>query len=380
MTAAPATTATAASRPTVPTERLEYIDGLRALAALWVVLHHARETSSPERLLKLPIIGPLLESTTFGQSAVMLFLVLSGFCLYYPYVKKSPAAPVFAMGYGTYLVRRATRIAPPCLWAVLFCLPLAVIPSFLVGRWKDVGPVGTGAIVSHLFFVHNLFPQFATKIDYPMWSVGLEWQLYLLFPLLIWAFRKGNGVVVTLAALLIAGTIRATYRHLPVGLGAFLHDGPFSYLEVFSAGMVAALLTVRRSRVAPNWLLGSLAVAGLLGVRLGSGNGLLHDLEASGATVCILLLAANSDGFVKRALSTPLLVSVGIFSYSIYLVHAPVLHLFWLALRPLQLSPDLTFVLLAIGCAPFILGASYGFHLLFERPFMRGKPAPRRVT
>jgi len=164
-----------------------------------------------------------------------------------------------------------------------------------------------------------------------------------------------------------------------VGLGAFLHDGPFSYLEVFSAGMLAAVLTVRRGRAAPRWLLGAIAIGGVLGVRLGSGNGLLHDLEASAATVSILLLAANGNGFVKRALSAPFLVSVGIFSYSIYLVHAPMLHLFWLALRPLHLSPDLTFVLLVVGCTPLIVGVSYGFHVLFERPFMRVKP-PRRIA
>jgi peptidoglycan/LPS O-acetylase OafA/YrhL len=357
-------------------DRLEYIDGLRALAALWVLLHHARETSNPERLLKVPVLGWLIASTTYGQAAVMLFLVLSGFCLYFPYVKKNPTAPTFTIGYRKYLLRRATRIAPPCLWAALFCLPLATIPFFLVGRWREVGPVDFGAIASHVVFIHNLFPQYSAKIDYPMWSVGLEWQLYLLFPLLIWAFRKSNGLVVTGVALLVAAIIRGTYRHLPIGLGAFLHDGPFSYWEVFCAGMLAATFTVRRTFALPAWLLAGTAVLGVLGVRLGSGNGLLHDLEASVATVSVLLLAANGNGLVKRVLGYPPLVNVGIFSYSIYLVHAPLLHLAWLALRPLQLSADLTFVLLVVGSTPLIVAVSYMFHAFFERPFMRVKPAP----
>jgi peptidoglycan/LPS O-acetylase OafA/YrhL len=365
--------------PAPKTQRLDYIDGLRALAALWVVLHHARETANPERTLQLPIIGPILASISFGQAAVMLFLVLSGFCLYFPLARKNPTAPVLGLSYPKYLLRRAKRIAPPCLWAALFCLPLATLPFFLVGRWSDVGPVGFGAIATHLLFIHNLFPEYATKIDYPMWSVGLEWQLYLIFPFLVWAFRKSNGFLVTAAALVIAAIIRGTYRHLPTGLGAFLHDGPFSYLEVFAAGMVAAALTARGRRVAPDWLLGCVLAAGLLLVRFGSGNGLLHDLETTAAAVSVLLLAVHSK-VVNRVLSTPVLVKLGVFSYSIYLVHAPLLHLFWLALRPLALSPDVTFALLAFGSMPLILVVSYGFHCVFERPFMHVKPALPRAA
>jgi peptidoglycan/LPS O-acetylase OafA/YrhL len=46
------------------------------------------------------------------------------------------------------------------------------------------------------------------------------------------------------------------------------------------------------------------------------------------------------------------------------------LHLIWFALRPLQLSPDATFAVLVL-CSPLVIGLAYGFHLLFERPFMR---------
>jgi peptidoglycan/LPS O-acetylase OafA/YrhL len=123
------------------------------------------------------------------------------------------------------------------------------------------------------------------------------------------------------------------------------------------------------------WLLGTIAVGGLLVVRLGSGNGLVHDLATSASAFCILLLAANPSGAVSRVLSTPRLVAVGVFSYSVYLVHAPLVHLFWLALRRTHLSPDATFFVLAVICMPIIVLLSYGFHWLFERPFMRMKPA-----
>jgi peptidoglycan/LPS O-acetylase OafA/YrhL len=354
-----------------PAPRLEYIDGLRALAALWVAAHHAIETSIPVKTLSAPVLGPLLTSLFFGQFPVMVFLMLSGFCLYYPYVKKNPK-PEFT-GFVTYLRRRWRRIAPPYLWAGSFCLAMAAVPELQIGRWQLVDPIDTRVVVSHLLLVHNLIPSHATKIDYPMWSIGLEWQLYLLFPLLIWAFRRAGATITIAVTLGVAAVIRGTYRHLPIALGAVLHDGPFSYLEIFAVGMLAAALTVQHRKLLPTWLLGSIVGAGLLAVRFGSGNGIVHDLATTAAFFCVLHLAADPNSRTARLLSHPWLVRIGIFSYSIYLVHAPLLHLSWFALRPLHLSDDFTFFVLVLVCMPLIVLVSYGFHCLFERPFMQVK-------
>jgi peptidoglycan/LPS O-acetylase OafA/YrhL len=359
---------------------LEYIDGLRALAALWVALHHAIETSEPTWAMNLPIFGHVVRSLFFGQFPVMVFLMLSGFCLYYPCVKKNPTAPQITTSFRIYMARRYTRIAPPYLWAGAFCLALAAVPALQVGRWLIVTPIDWKVVLSHLLMVHNLIPSHANKIDYPMWSIGLEFQLYLLFPLLVWGARRLGSVPVFVASLLVAAVIRGTYRRLPLSLGAILHDGPFSYLEIFVLGMLAAALTVRGNRLAPNWVLATVAVVGFAVVRVGSGNGLAHDLATSGATFAVLLLAADSRSAVARVLSAAPLVRIGVFSYSIYLVHAPLLHLFWLAQRPARLSPDACFALLAFVALPLIVLVAYGFHCLFERPFMRVSPVKTHVA
>jgi peptidoglycan/LPS O-acetylase OafA/YrhL len=357
--------------------RLDYIDGLRAVAALWVAVHHIIITVVPTKTLSVPIVGPIVGSLFFGQFPVMIFLLLSGFCLYYPYVRKSPdAPPAFTMGYLPYLRRRARRIAPPYYWAGAFCLLLDAIPAVMVGAWRVVGPVDASVVLSHVFFVHNLIPSHSGKIDYPMWSIGLEWQLYLLFPILVGLFRRWDGRLVAAGALLLSVVIRLIYRRLPEGIGAALHDGPFSYLEIFCLGMVVAQLTARRRPVAANWKLGLGFCTGLAIIRLGSGNGLVHDLAASASALCVLLMAADATSAAYRILSRPLLVRVGEFSYSLYLVHAPLLHLCWLSLRPLQLGPDLEFAMLAIVGTPLIVLACYGFHLVFERRYM-GAPEAR---
>jgi peptidoglycan/LPS O-acetylase OafA/YrhL len=366
-----AAAAPVASPARAPVARLEYIDGLRALAALWVVLHHVLETAWPTRALSLAGVGPVLASLAFGQFPVMIFLMLSGFCLYYPYVRKNPERPYFYTGFRAYITRRATRIAPPYLWCGAFCIAMSAVPELQVGRWKQSVPIDAGVIATHLLFIHNLIPAHSIKIDYPMWSIGLEWQLYLTFPIFVWALRRAQAPLVVGVALAVAAVVHATYHHVPPWLGSVLREGPLAYLEIFSLGMVAAALTVRKRMIAPRWVLGCIAVGGLLAVRFGQGNGLAHDLETSAAAFAILLLAADPRSLAARILSTKWLVAIGVFSYSLYLVHAPLLHLCWFGLRPFHLSGDTMFLVLVIGCLPVIVALSYGFHCLFERPFMR---------
>jgi peptidoglycan/LPS O-acetylase OafA/YrhL len=365
-----------AERATVP-GRLDYVDGLRAVAALWVAVHHAIETSAPSTALATSIGGAVVGSLYFGQFAVMTFLLLSGFCLYYPCAKKNPDCPTLSTPYGTYLFRRAYRIAPPYLCAFALCLVLGAVPRLQCGHWSGVGTTNGMVILSHLLMVHNIIGSHATKIDYPMWSIGLEWQLYLLFPFLAWLFRKTRPVIALGLLLAVAVIIRATYRGMPAVPCAILRAGPFSYLELFAAGMMAAHITVQRRTIAPRWVLGTIALLGFAVVRLGSGNGLVHDLGSGTAAFSLLLLAADARSGVARLLSNRMLVRIGVFSYSIYLVHAPLLHLAWFALRPLRLSSDALFLVLVTCCLPPIMALSYGFHRLFERPFMRrpGRPA-----
>jgi peptidoglycan/LPS O-acetylase OafA/YrhL len=357
--------------------RLDYVDGLRALAALWVAVHHTVELSVPAKALNTPVVGPIVGSLFFAQFAVMFFLLLSGFCLYYPCATKNPDSPTLPLPYGTYLFRRAYRIAPPYLCALAFCLVLGAVPALQCGHWEGVGTTDAGVILTHLFFVHNLIVTHATKIDPPMWSIGLEWQLYLLFPFLVWLFRKTRPVIALGLLLAVAVVIRATFRGLPNVPSAILRAGPFSYLELFGAGMIAAHITVQRRTIAPRWVLGTMAALGFAVVRLGSGNGLLHDLGAGSAAFCLLLLAADPRSATARLLSRPMLVRIGVFSYSIYLMHAPLLQLFWFALRPLRLSADARCLVLVAGCLPIIVVLCHVFHRLVERPFMQRKPAAK---
>ena len=69
--------------------RLEYLDGLRGLAALYVVIHHAylQSTNSEDRFFLRTPLNRALHFLDYGHFAVAIFIVLSGYCLMIPLAK-----------------------------------------------------------------------------------------------------------------------------------------------------------------------------------------------------------------------------------------------------------------------------------------------------
>jgi len=108
------------------------------------------------------------------------------------------------------------------------------------------------------------------------------------------------------------------------------------------------------------------------------GNGLLRtilqDIDVGLIAAGLISYAAiKQASLLTRALSWAPLAFIGTFAYSIYLIHLPLLQCEWLLLRGFRISDELAF---GIGCIvgiPVIVGLSYGFHCLFERPFLRRK-------
>jgi len=89
--------------------------------------------------------------------------------------------------------------------------------------------------------------------------------------------------------------------------------------------------------------------------------------------VCLLVAASRpgQSARLRACLGFRPLAFIGMFSYSLYLIHAPLLQARWqYALRPLQLGSGLTFTLLAVIGVPLVLAAAFLFYRTCERPFM----------
>jgi peptidoglycan/LPS O-acetylase OafA/YrhL len=104
------------------------------------------------------------------------------------------------------------------------------------------------------------------------------------------------------------------------------------------------------------------------------------------ATSLLVASSRSADSTLSRVFSWKPLVFVGTFSYSVYLIHAPLLQILWqYVLHPLGAENAIIFGFLMTLGLVLILGASYLFFRVFEEPFMRAAkrravPAPVPAT
>ncbi len=185
---APAAPTVLAAAPPAPALRgkavathLDAVDGLRGMAALLIVVYHCfTNVDSPEWR---PILGVnLLRPLTDGWCGVNLFLVLSGFCLYWPFARN----PQRRMSYASHMKRRSLRILP-AYYASLLLVPAMYLLMRCCGASVDLdGPRSWTDAILHLTMLHSFSAEAFSSWNGVTWSLGLEWCWYLLFPLAVW--------------------------------------------------------------------------------------------------------------------------------------------------------------------------------------------------
>lgn len=371
--------------PQVPHQRLVFVDGLRALAALYVVVHHAWLQIWPVDYGRFPS-GPLAVLTNwmgYGHFAVSVFIVLSGFSLMLPVVHNGWTLRGGTVGF---LLRRARRILPPYYLAVAFSLLLIAL---LVGQktgthWDISLPVTPETLKAHLLLQQDLYGQ--CKINHALWSIAVEWRIYFVFPVIVLLWRRIGGIATISSTILIAYTL------------AYLAGGTQweptvpHYLALFAMGAAAAAIAVSpdaRSRLLRDrlpWTAFTIALFAIICLacwRWGQPVGwpdrsmlLLLDTFVGMATASALIGAArpHQHDVLHRMLSWKPLATIGTFSYSLYLIHAPLLQVVWQYIaHPLRFLGfgDAGELLITLGVGiPMILGISYLFFRICEQPFM----------
>jgi peptidoglycan/LPS O-acetylase OafA/YrhL len=366
----PATAPAAAVAATQP-GRVGGLEGIRGLAALYVVVYHIFLRAWPGYPggHHAPFWAVWL---SYGRGAVAVFIVLSGFSL-----GLGPARSGWKLkSIATYARRRAWRILPP-YWAALgFSL---VMTWYVLAQPHLPAPNGKSVVV------YGLLVQDVFTVGSPnrvFWSIAIEAQLYVLLPLLLLLARRVSAPAMVGLVAVIVVTVGVLGPHVALMNTALVKFTP-DLAVLFAVGLLAAGIVAAsdrtRSRPWAGYALVAAAPAIALMVVKGSTwsyfNLFWLDLAWAPAIGCFLAAVATSrPWFVVRFLDSRMARSLGRCSYSLYLTHAPIVIAvsYGLVLGRVATGAPAFFVLAAV-LLPVTVCFARLFATVFEIPFQRNR-------
>ncbi|HEY1868743.1 MAG TPA: acyltransferase, partial [Candidatus Cybelea sp.] len=233
--------------------RLGVLDGLRGIAVVLVVWYHLWQITwlSPGYALDfLPATGFI---------GVHLFFFLSGFVISYPFIGAA-LAEGSEPSWRDFAWRRFIKIVPS------YVLSIAV--AYAIG-YAQAQPNASAVpdLVTHLLFIHTWFPLRYGTIDGVLWTLAVEVEFYLLFPL-IWSFFKRQPWITAVVMIAIAWIWRAALAQCCYyTVFTQWEENLPGYLDIFAFGMIAAYIFSRFGegwrRKLPSYVGPFVAVAGI---------------------------------------------------------------------------------------------------------------------
>jgi len=377
-----------------PAGHLGVLDALRGACALWVLLGHTADICGAGDLT-------VIRSKAV---AVDIFMFISGFLMTYHYRLREDREPWSAPStWLKFYTRRFFRLAPVYYLLLIITLifrnqlynaKLGVFAAFpspytnLLHLSSTPPPWSWGSVLSHFTFLFGFIPKYCENGYLPDWSIGLEMQFYLFFPFLILLFRRFGHLGSTIACLALwwySHQLFGVYIFSPAKvLGIFPQPSflPLK-LECFVFGiLVAEAFWFRFSKNnLPMMLL--VLVAGMTLVTNPS-----PYFEVA-ILFCVFFIFSKGSGsssqnktdfIAERILNSRFVQFMADTSYSVYLIHVPLLWLFAsiFATQPMyvSLSPMIRFgILLGI-----MIGVTYPLaFILFKSVEQPGIRVGQRV-
>lgn len=335
------------------------IDGLRAVAVIPVILFHAG-----------------LSLFSGGFVGVDVFFVISGYLITSIVISELESDRFSIM---RFYERRARRVLPALFCVTLFCALFAwtaMMPGELERFGKSVAAVA--GFMSNIYFWRTtdyFAPAAEDQLLLHTWSLAIEEQYYLFFPLLlmlVWRIGRNRLFwMAALAALVSLALAEWGSRHAPLADYYLLPTRAWELLGGSLLALMPAAWTERiRSRPdgarAGAWIGLALIVAAMLAFDRSTPFPGLYALLPVVGTV-LVIACASADNGAGRLLSSRLFIEIGLRSYSAYLWHQPLLAI---ARKVYAGNPHLR---LPLACAAILLTAllSAVTYRQVETPFRR---------
>ena len=295
------------------------IDGLRALAVLPVIFFHAG-----------------FELFSGGFVGVDIFFVISGY-LITSIILKDIENNKFSI--NSFYLRRARRILPALFFVTILCIPASYL-ALTPGDMKNFGQslVAVSTFSSNiLFYLESDYFGGASDLK-PLihtWSLAVEEQFYIFFPLLLLAFHKfKRKITLSLFIFLflisfLSANLATLLPNRPMLASAAFYLLPFRAWELLIGVFCAYAINFNFF----NKNLFTRELAPLLGVLLIIISIISYDKTtpfpsfyalAPTLGTALIILSTNKATFIYKILSLPLFVGIGLISYSFYLWHQPI--------------------------------------------------------
>jgi len=353
------------------------LDGIRGIAILAVLLHHSRYLLNPGFHFQYYLV----KFFELGWCGVILFFVLSGF-LITGILLDTRASPNY---FSTFYARRFLRIFP------LYYASLALIflGSRVLHHWfGGVDPIGHVNPWWYLGYAQNFRPNSSLLDPYlgHLWSLAVEEQFYLVWPLLVLLLKPRWLTFTCLAAIPASFLIRFHYAGRSSDLSAFVNTFTPASLDALAAGALIAMAVRnpgwrRRAAVVARPLI-LLLIAGfvILARRAGGLFEYLPLIQSWGTSVLTLIFAAlifiaatSSRGALVAFFQLKGLRFIGKISYSLYVLHPIVFALVIpvLGAVPVPASLDLALnseKIILVLLASITVAAGSWFY--FEKPIL----------
>ena len=312
-----------------PANRWTTFDAIRGIAALGVVVHHLilTWTGSTHDTLQYYLYYTPFEALFSGGKFVRVFFVISGFVLFLPFLKANQPS------WTQFYIRRFCRVWPPMAIVAVAAATLSLgLPpvSDIAGasHWfsTDTRPLQV-TIVGFVRHLAMLGTDDSIKLNCVTWSLVHEARIMLIFPLLVFGVLRRDlwALGLSLAASVVARqvyfasgetTFFATAETWPGALASTINFLPHFVLGMVMAKRIDQLKALLADRSWPVvlglWVVTYLLIRRSQDIAMGPGSALL------------LLLCLNSVS-IERIMRTAPLQWLGTLSYSLYLLHIPVI-------------------------------------------------------
>ena len=330
--------------------KISQITFTRFIAAMAIVISHFNKDLF---LYKIRFISDIFLRANVGVS---YFFILSGFIMIVAYHRKEK------IGYLDFYRNRVARIYPLYIVGLLL---------YFFTRYSDVSFYKT---FLYLFGIQSWIPGKALILNFPGWSISVEFLFYLIFPWLYnYLYSKGNKSIWIIAVLIWIGTqvFSNLYINSPAYKGPhtesheFSHYFPLWHINEFLIGNIAGLLFVK-NRKEKNYDLVVVVffiaiILSLIFIPLNFHNGLMAVFF-----VPVIYLISCNNGLITKVFALKPLEFLGEISYAIYIIHIPVLYIVRSVLWDyFQISESNTLFWIYM---PVLMIVSAGFYQFIEKP------------